>query len=141
MNILDWMKLSLKISHTLRVRLYKCPAELFRDSPTATSFLRVSFQFSSVFGEIDKILVRWCDGKSKGTTSFIKKSAVRKGNVAVGRKVVVEWGKSKKMYNAEVMSVSNVQVPATVSRIEEKELFTFELAAPAQQAPAQQAPA
>ena len=56
-----------------------------------TLFLRVSFQLTAVFGEMNKILVRLCNGRSKGMTSFIKKSVVKKGNVAVGRKVVVEW--------------------------------------------------
>lgn len=30
-------------------------------------------------------------GRSKETTSSIKKSALRKGNVTVGSKVIVEW--------------------------------------------------
>jgi len=48
--------------------------------------------------------------------------------------VTVAWGKSKKTYQAEVVSVSGTQtpVPPTASRIEE-EVFTFELAAPAPQ--------
>ena len=83
---------------------------------------------------MEKILVRWCDGRSSGTTSLVKKTAVKKGTLAVGKRVTVAWGKSKKTYQAEVVSVSDAQtpVPPTASRIEE-EVFTFELAAPAPQ--------
>ena len=52
---------------------------------------------------MDKNLVKWSDGRSKGTTSWVKKSAVKKGTIAVGKKVVVAWGKSKKTYKAEVI--------------------------------------
>ena len=83
---------------------------------------------------MEKILVRWCDGRSSGTTSLVKKTAVKKGTIAAGKRVTVAWGKSKKTYQAEVVSVSDAQtpVPPTASRIEE-EVFTFELAAPAPQ--------
>ena len=35
---------------------------------------------------MNKILVQWTDGRLKGTTSFVKRSAIKKGKVAVGRK-------------------------------------------------------
>ena len=77
------------------------------------------------------VVVRW---KIKwDNTSLVKKTAVKKGTIAVGKRVTVAWGKSKKTYKAEVVSVSGAQtpVPPTASRIEE--VFTFELAAPAPQ--------
>ena len=82
---------------------------------------------------MEKILVRWSDGKSKGTTSLVRKSAVKKGTIVVGEKVVVSWGKSKKNFNAEVIDVNGAQAPASpaTTRNEPEEQFTFELAAPA----------
>lgn len=35
---------------------------------------------------MEKILVQWCDGRSSGTTSLVKKTAVRKGTIAIGKK-------------------------------------------------------
>ena len=55
---------------------------------------------------MEKILVRWCDGRSSGTTSLVKKTAVKKGTIAVGKRVTVAWGKSKKTYQAEVVSAT-----------------------------------
>ena len=55
--------------------------------------------------EMEKILVQWSDGRWKGTTSFVKKSAVKKGTTAVEEKVGVIWGKSKKTYNAQVLDI------------------------------------
>lgn len=84
--------------------------------------------------QIEKILVKWCCGRSSGTTSLVKRTAVKEGTIAVGQKVTIAWGKSKKTYPAEVVSVSGAQTPAprTASRTEE-EVFSFQLAAPAQQ--------
>lgn len=48
------------------------------------------------------------DGRSKGTTSFVKKSTIREGTVAIGKKVKVAWGKAKKSYNAEVLSAGSI---------------------------------
>ena len=61
---------------------------------------------------MEKILVQWCDGRSKGTTSFVKRSAVKAGTIAVGNRVVVTWGKTKKGYNAEVVSVRSEESSA-----------------------------
>ena len=58
---------------------------------------------------MEKILVRWSDRKSKGTTSLVRKSAVKKGRIVVGEKVVVSWGKSKKNFNAEGIDVNGAQ--------------------------------
>ena len=66
------------------------------------NFLVSVFQFISAVCEsvksakMEKILVKWSNRRSKGTTSWVKKSAVKKGTIAVGKKVVVVWGKLKK---------------------------------------------
>ena len=51
---------------------------------------------------------------------MVNRSAIKKGMVPVGKKVAVTWGKSKKTYNAAVISVSvSVQTPvAPASMIE-----------------------
>ena len=53
---------------------------------------------------MEKILVKWTDGRSKGTSSLVKRSTV-KGTIAVGERVEVAWGKSKKKYYAVVLNV------------------------------------
>lgn len=51
--------------------------------------------------------MQWSDGKSAGTTSVVKRSAVKKGTISIGKKVSVAWGKSKKTYNAVVIDDSS----------------------------------
>ena len=68
----------------------------------------------------------------RGTTTLVKKSAIKQGTIAVGKNISVAWGKVKKSYNAKVISSSGAQTPATPAVIQEEEPFTFELAAPAQ---------
>ena len=82
---------------------------------------------------MEKILVQWSDGRWKGTTSFVKKSAVKKGAIAVGEKVGVTWGKSKKTYNAQVLEIcSGIRSPDVPRQdANDEEPFTFELASPA----------
>lgn len=85
---------------------------------------------------MEKILVQWSEGRSKGTTSLVKKSAVKKGTIAVGKKVMVAWGKSKKTYNAEVIDTGvGVCSPPTPQQdtSTDDEPLVFELAAPASQ--------
>ena len=36
---------------------------------------------------MDKILVQWMDGRSMGRTSFVKRTAIKEGTVAVGEKL------------------------------------------------------
>ena len=88
---------------------------------------------SSQSHEMEKILVQWSDGRWKGTTSFVKKSAVKKGTIAVGDKVGVIWGKSKKTYNAQVLDIcSGIRSPDIPRQdANDEEPFTFELASPA----------
>ena len=88
---------------------------------------------SSQSQEMEKILVQWSDGRWKGTTSFVKKSAVKKGTIAVGEKVGVTWGKSKKTYNAQVLDIcSGIRSPDIPRQDANDEVpFTFELASPA----------
>ena len=78
--------------------------------------------------------MKWTDGRSKGATSVVKRSAVKSGMIAVGEKVCVVWGKSKKSYNAEVVDDgSTFQVPNEPRGIaaEVEEPFHFELVEPA----------
>ena len=76
-----------------------------------------------------------CGGRmdSLRTTLSVKKSTVKEGTVAMGEKVKVAWGKTKKLYNAEVLSISSTPpAPATPrASATEEEPFTFELAAAA----------
>ena len=55
---------------------------------------------------MEKLLVRWSDGRSKGTTSLVKRSAIKNGTIAVGEKVMVAWGKTKRTFNAEIIDVN-----------------------------------
>ena len=77
---------------------------------------------------MDENLVKWSDRRSKGTTSWVKKSAIKKGTIAVGKKVVVAWGKSKKTYKAEVIDdgvrSSEIRTPDKTTMIEESFTFT-----------------
>ena len=49
---------------------------------------------------MEKIVVKWTNGRSKGTTSLVKRSTV-KGMITVE----VAWGKSKKKYYTVVLNV------------------------------------
>ena len=50
--------------------------------------------------------MRWSDRRSKGTTSLVKRSAIKKGTIAVGEKVMVAWGKTKRTFNVEIIDVN-----------------------------------
>lgn len=52
--------------------------------------------------------MRWTEGRSREATSVVKRSAVKSGAIAVGKKVSVVRGKSKKVYNAEVVDDGSV---------------------------------
>ena len=69
---------------------------------------------------MDKIIVRWTEDRSKGTTSVVKRSAIKSGPISVGKKVSVQWGKAKKVYNAEVVDDSSVTAPQQVNSSEEE---------------------
>ena len=73
--------------------------------------------------QIEKILVKWCYGRSSGRISLVNRTAVEEGTITIGQKVMVVWGKSKKAYEAEVINVSGAQTPApctcTTSRTKE----------------------
>ena len=79
---------------------------------------------------MEKILVEWSIGRSKGTTSLVKKNTVKKGTSAIGEKVV---GKSKRTFNAKVISVSigvlSAEIP--IQDTSNNEAFAFELVDPA----------
>ena len=51
---------------------------------------------------VAKIQVEWMEGRSKGTHSWIKRTDVREGRIAIGETVKVIWGKSKKVHVATV---------------------------------------
>lgn len=61
---------------------------------------------------MEKILVQWCDGRSRGTTSLVKRSMVKEVTIAVGNRVVVTCGEMKKGYNAEVVCVRSEESSA-----------------------------
>ena len=85
---------------------------------------------------MEKVLVQWSDGKSKGTTSLVKKNAVKNGTIAVGEKVMVAWGKAKKTYKAQVVDVNvGVRSPPTPqkSTSTDEDTLVFDLVAPATQ--------
>ena len=63
--------------------------------------------------EMERILVQWSNERSKGMTSLERKTAVNTGVITVSEKVVVSWGKTKKTYNAQVISLSSAQAPAS----------------------------
>jgi hypothetical protein len=50
-----------------------------------------------------KIRVQWTEGRSKGSTSVVKKNDVKVGSIHVGSTVKIVWGKSKKKYEAIIL--------------------------------------
>ena len=84
---------------------------------------------------MEKILVQWTDGRSKGATLLVSRSMV-KGTIAIGEKVEVVSGRMTKKYNAVVMDLScecpSPDIPQQ-STSPEGEPFTFELAKSAPQ--------
>ena len=63
---------------------------------------------------MDKIIVKWTEGRSKGTTSVVKRSAVKSGAIVVGNNMSVVWGKSRrritpKVWMTEAQLKSSVQ--------------------------------
>ena len=82
--------------------------------------------------EKSKIVVKWTKGKSKGATSVVKRSAVKSGTIAVGKKVSIVWGKSKKAYPAEVVDDGReLAVPHQEAGAIEDEALLLETASPA----------
>ena len=86
-----------------------------------------------------KILVEWIQGRSKGTTSWLKHDNVKDGRIAIGEKVKVVWGKSKKLHDAIVKDDGTIspsipiQAPiASIAGIgtEHQSGISFELGSP-----------
>ena len=78
-----------------------------------------------------KVLVKWTQGRSKGTTSWVKSKDV-KGQLKPGETVKVIWGKSKKLHEAVIQqSPLSPIVPnqAPTSRIVNED-FSFDLGSP-----------
>ena len=65
---------------------------------------------------MDKILVQWMDGRSMGRTSFVKRTAIKEGTVAVDEKVKVTWRETKKCFNAEILSVGSTPIAPVAPR-------------------------
>ena len=90
--------------------------------------------------KMEKILVQWSDGRSKGTTPLIKRNAVKKGTIAVAKSVIITWGKSKKTYNAQVLDIGvGVCSPPSPQQDTDNPL-AFNLVAPATQTQAMDLP-
>ena len=53
--------------------------------------------------KIEKIIMKWTEGRSKGATSLVKRSTIKGRAVAIREKVSVVWEKSKKNYNVKVV--------------------------------------
>ena len=62
---------------------------------------------------MDKIQGQWTAGCSNETISFVKRSTIREGTFVVGEKVKVTWWRSKKAYNAKVLSVDSIPPGST----------------------------
>ena len=71
--------------------------------------------------------------KIQGNNVPSEKSAVKTGMIAVSEKVVVCWGKYKKTYNAQVISLSSAQAPASPATTKNmpEDQFCFDVADPA----------
>ena len=41
---------------------------------------------------MEKMLVKWCNGRSEGMIYFIKRSTVKDGTMAIGERVKAAWG-------------------------------------------------
>ena len=77
--------------------------------------------------------MKWTEGRSKGATSLVKRSAIKGGAIAIGEKVSVVWGKSK-TYNTKVVDDgSGFDVPrqATRGTAGEDKTLTLKLVDPA----------
>ncbi len=85
-----------------------------------------------------KILVEWTQGRSKGTTSWLKRATVKDGRIAVGEQVKVAWGKSKKLHDAIVKDDGtvppSVQAPTSVTKRNQAEI-ELDLGSPASSLP------
>ena len=79
-----------------------------------------------------KILVEWIQGRSKGTTSWLKRDNVKDGRIAIGEKVKVVWGKSKKLHDAIVKDDGTIAPIASIAGIgtEHQSGISFELGSP-----------
>ena len=69
-----------------------------------------------------KILVMWSEGRSKGTTSLVKKTAVKQGMIAASREALVSWGKAKKTHKAKVLDVNEIVSPEVPIKVEARAL-------------------
>jgi len=83
---------------------------------------------------MEKIVIKWTERRSSGSTTVVKRSTIKSGVIGVGEKVSIVWGKSKKAYNAEVVDDgSSFGVPHQPIRTvaEKDEPLALELVDPA----------
>ena len=67
-----------------------------------TEHVVLKFDSNENHNVTSEIMVEWTSGKSTGKSSWIKRTDVKEGRIAIGDKVKVIWGKSKKLYEAVV---------------------------------------
>ena len=83
----------------------------------------------------DKILVQWIGGRSDGKQCFVKRINIKEGTLAPEKKVKVNWGKSKKLFEAVIMdNQCSPAIPVqpgscTTNRTADKDV-RFELGSP-----------
>ena len=58
---------------------------------------------------------------------------MKKGTIAVGKNVIVTWGKSKKTYNAQVLDISIRVRSPLIPQQDADDPLAFDLVAPAKQ--------
>ena len=61
---------------------------------------------------VGKIRVQWTEGRSKDSTSVVKKNDVKVGSIHVGSTVKIVWGKSAKTYEATILEDLSNSSPA-----------------------------
>ena len=108
-------------SKTLKNTRHRQFAKQIRSSVSRRSRLYVSLNSIECVAEqyfrMEKIVVKWTEGRSKGATSLVKRSAIKGEAIAIEENVSVVWRKSKKTYNAEVVDDgSSFNVPRQVTR-------------------------
>ena len=76
---------------------------------------------------MEKILVDGVMGDRRGRPLWLRRARSQEGQIAVGEKVVIAWGKSKRTFNAKVIDVGDGVHSPEIPR----QVFAFELVDPA----------
>ena len=80
-----------------------------------------------------KIRVQWTEGRSKGSTSVVKKNDVKVGSIYVGSTGKIVWGKSKKKYEATILEDLDISpsIPTQRQRRQHRsDEFSIEVGSP-----------